>query len=190
MAKACGFLCLMSRTDVVNLSSERANEIEPYYDAFQDAVIDIKMVSKPNGTSIELILENLFVEETGKLLWSGIHDLVSPGAMSYIEIHNFDEDGNTIDIEKYVIDNIVIEIQKSTGQLINIIGRIAQELEFVPENEDDTQVCSKKSCPDTHKKCGCSTTPPPPPPAKCDIRSIKETEDTDGALRRTEKPKE
>jgi hypothetical protein len=136
---AFSMLCLMSRIDYDKISEDRKAEILPYYDAFQDAVNNLRLVSTSEGTTIEIMVRNSLVEETNKLLWYGIHDLVSPGNISYIEIHNFDEKGNTIDIEKYLVDGIVMSIIKDKAipgcQMIKIIGSIDSEITFEDKAE-------------------------------------------------------
>lgn len=129
-----GCTCLVSRIDYNQLPEESKREIEPYYDALQDAVDKINLVSKPNGTSIELNIFNLFVEESGKNLWYGIHDLISPNATCYVEIHNFDINGNTLDVEKYIVDEVVLNITKDCQhdniQIIHLVGRISEEIKI------------------------------------------------------------
>ena len=126
-------LCLMSRIDYESLSEDRKEEIKPFYDAFQDSFQSARLISGDNGgTSIEILVLNSLVPEANKLLWYGIHDLVSPGNYAYIEIHNFDANNNTIDIEKYLIDSIIITTVKhsdSVGpQTIKITGGISKEI--------------------------------------------------------------
>jgi len=121
MKVPCGMLCLMSRTDYDNLSEEKKNEIKPYYDAFQDSVMEARLISTEESTTVEIMLQNSYVEEAGMLLWSGIHDLISPGNIAYIEFHNFDQQGNTINIEKYIIDSIVMSVFKE-GAIETEIG--------------------------------------------------------------------
>jgi hypothetical protein len=122
----------MSRTDYDRISEERKVEIVPFYDAFQDCVQSVRLISEANQTTIEIMVVNALVEEVNKLLWYGIHDLVSPGNVSYIEIHNFDNDGNTIDIEKYIVDSVVMSIVKHSNnsgvQSIQITGAISKEI--------------------------------------------------------------
>ena len=86
---------------------------------------------------------NIFVEDVNKLLWYGIHDLVSPGNIAYVELHNFDEDGNTIDIEKYVIDSVVMSIVKHSKdpqlQTIKITGAVSNEITIADKIEAPTE---------------------------------------------------
>jgi len=132
MKTAVGMLCLMSRVDHDQLSEEKRVNIIPFYDAFQDSVTSVRLISDEDGTKIEIMAQNVLVEEVNKLLWYGIHDLVSPGNVSYIELHNFDAEGNTIDIEKYIVDSILMSIvkhQDCTGpQSIQITGAIREEI--------------------------------------------------------------
>jgi len=129
---ATNMICLMSRTDYNNLSVSKQEEIRPYYDAFQDAVKSIRFISGGEQTTMEIMVENILVEEANKLLWYGVHDLVSPGDITFIEIHNFDRCGNTIDIEKYIIDGVVMSIVKhaesAESQSIQITGTISKEI--------------------------------------------------------------
>jgi hypothetical protein len=127
---ANGVLCLMSRTDYDKLSEQKKEEIKPYYDAFQDALIDSRMITSEDGSTIEILLHNVLVEGTGMMLWHGVHDLVSPGNEAYVEFHNFDDKGNTINIEKYVIDTIVLSVVKGPAvmQTIKLTGCISGEL--------------------------------------------------------------
>lgn len=131
MKAAESMLCLLSRTDYDKISDEKKATIMPFYDAFQKAPKSIRMISQGDQTKLEIMLQNIFVEESNKLLWHGLHDLVSPGEIAYLEIHNFDEDGNTIDIEKYVIDGIIMSIVKDDKmdvQTIQITGCISNEI--------------------------------------------------------------
>ena len=138
MKVATNALCLMSRTDYNNIGEQRRKEIEPYHDAFQKSTKSIRMVTSKDVTTIEIRIVNSLIEETGELMWHGIHELVSPGSVSYIEIHNFDQDGNTIDIEKYVIENITISTVKNddsnSSQLIEVTGTITKELTVVDKS--------------------------------------------------------
>lgn len=131
----------MSRVDYDRLSDVQKEEIVPFYDAFQDAFQSIRLISSANGTSIEICALNVLVKEVNKLLWYGMHDLVSPGNIAYIELHNFDENGNTIDIEKYIIDSVVMSIVKhnnaSGAQTIQITGCIDKEITIQDRIEDD-----------------------------------------------------
>jgi hypothetical protein len=129
MKIAAGTMCLMSRTDYDNIGEQKQQEIKPFYDAFQDSVTSTRLISTSEGTTIEIMVRNTLVEDVQKLLWYGIHDLISPGNIAYIEIHNFDLDGNTIDIEKYIIDSIVMSIVKNgKPQAIQITGAITNEI--------------------------------------------------------------
>jgi len=129
---ATNMLCLMSRTDYDKLNDEMKANIEPFYDAFQECVKSVRFISDGNQTTIEILAVNSLVEEINKLLWYGIHDLVSPGNIAYVEIHNFDSNGNTIDIEKYLIDSVVMSIVKHSditeAQTIQINGGIYKEI--------------------------------------------------------------
>jgi len=129
---ATNVLCLMSRTDYDKISDEKREDIQPFYDSFQDAVKSIRMISENDQTTIEIMVENVLVSEINKLLWYGIHDLVSPGNISYIEVHNFDYYGNTIDIEKYLVEDIVMSVVKHSedcsNQSIQITGVISKEI--------------------------------------------------------------
>lgn len=130
---AAGSLVLMSRTDYDQLTDERKEEIKPFYDAVQDSVINTRLITEDGGTTIEILMCNTYVEEAGKLLWNGIHDLISPGPMCYIEIHNFDIEGNTIAIDKYLVDALIISVVKDGSdnpQTIKITGSISAELSF------------------------------------------------------------
>lgn len=136
---AFGMLCLMSRMDYDKISDSRKQEILPYYDAFQNAVDNLRLISTKEGTTIEIMVRNTLVEETNKLLWYGVHDLISPNNIAYIEIHNFNMDGNTIDIEKYLVGSIVISIVKDHSipgcQMIKITGSIDSEITFEDKAE-------------------------------------------------------
>lgn len=125
-------LCLMSRTDYDKIDEEKRNEIQPFYDAFQSCVKSVRLISDGDQTTVEIMAVNGLVEESHKLLWHGIHDLISPGNVSYIEIYNFDENGNTLDVEKYVIDSVVMSIVKHSDadepQTIKINGVIGREI--------------------------------------------------------------
>jgi len=140
MKVARSALCLMSRTDYDKISEQRRVEIEPFYDAFQKAVRSVRLISSGDHTTIEIMALNVLVEEINKLLWYGIHDLVSPGNIAYIEIHNFDEEGNTIDIEKYLVDSVVMSIVKNQdtkgAQSIQITGAIASEITIADSVEE------------------------------------------------------
>jgi hypothetical protein len=130
MKIAANALCLMSRMDYDKIGERRKEEIKPFYDAFQDSVQSVRLVSGGGCTTIEILAANTLVEDVNKLLWYGIHDLVSPGNVAYVEIHNFDQDGNTIDIEKYIMDSIVMSVVKNENdpQTIKIAGAIAKEI--------------------------------------------------------------
>ena len=143
MMVARDMLCLMSRTDYDNISEERKINIQPFYDAFQDSVESVRLISAGTQTTIEILALNIFVEDVNKLLWYGIHDLVSPGNIAYVELHNFDEDGNTIDIEKYVIDSVVMSIVKHSKdpqlQTIKITGAVSNEITIADKIEAPTE---------------------------------------------------
>lgn len=129
---ARNMLCLMSRTDYHQISDDKKVNIQPFYDAFQDCVKSVRLISEGAQTTVEILAVNALVEEVNKLLWYGIHDLVSPGNVAYLEVHNFDDKGNTIDIEKYIIDSIVMSIVKHSNdsevQTIQITGGIQKEI--------------------------------------------------------------
>lgn len=137
---ATNMLCLMSRIDYDKISEDKKVNIQPFYDAFQDCVRSVRLISESNQTTIEILAVNALVEEVNKLLWYGIHDLVSPGNVAYIELHNFDDSGNTIDIEKYVIGSVVMSIVKhsddTNAQTIKINGVIDKEITIADPIED------------------------------------------------------
>ena len=144
MTVATNMLCLISRTDYDHISEQRRVELQPFYDAFQDAATSARLISNGNQTTIEIMVANILVEEVNKLLWYGIHDLVSPGNIAYVELHNFDEKGNILDIEKLVIEDIVMSIVKHSDvkapQSIQITGVVATELTIAdPLPEEDTK---------------------------------------------------
>jgi len=143
---ATNMLCLMSRTDYDQISSDKQESIRPFYDAFQDYVMSTRLVSNGNQTTIEIMAANGMVPELNKLLWYGIHDLVSPGNIAYIEIHNFNEEGNTIDIEKYIIDSVVMSIVKHPNgtepQTIQITGGIMKEITIEDKSIEDVSGCA------------------------------------------------
>lgn len=132
-------ICMISRTDYDKLSQEEKDEINPFYDAFQDAVIESRMISTNNNTTIEVLLHNVYVQESDKLLWCGLHDLITPPGVAYIEFHNLDSDGNTINIEKYLIDSIVVSVVKSnvnhTPQTIKITGCVSANVDLIASSK-------------------------------------------------------
>jgi len=146
MTIATNMLCLMSGTDYDQISENKKVDIQPFYDAFQECVKSVRFISEGSQTTVEILAVNGLVEEVNKLLWYGIHDLVSRGSVSYLEVHNFDEDGNTIDIEKYLIDSVMMSIVKHSDDLepqtIQITGGIFKEITIadpVVENTEDAK---------------------------------------------------
>lgn len=142
MTIATDMLCLISRTDYDKISEQRRVELQPFYDAFQEAATSVRLISNSDQTTIEIMVANVLVEEVNKLLWYGIHDLVSPGNIAYVEIHNFDEVGNVIDVEKLLVDSIVMSVVKHNNskeaQSIQITGIVAKEITIAdPLVEED-----------------------------------------------------
>ena len=90
------------------MSPENKTKYEIINQTFQNAVSEVTIKSHKDRTCVKIECVNVEVPTSNKLLWTALHYLI--GSTSIMEIHSFDKQGNTIDIEKYVLEGITMEI--------------------------------------------------------------------------------
>lgn len=126
------FLCLMYRRDFDQMSQENKEKYEIISQTFQSAVMRAIVKSTKEYSTIRIECLNVEVPTADKLLWTALHYLISADSTACVEIHNFGKEGSTIDVEKYVVANISMEIVRDynrTGpQSIVIEGVINSEI--------------------------------------------------------------
>jgi hypothetical protein len=123
---------MLFRRDFSDLPEEQQEHINVINETFQNAVQSVRITSCADGSEFHIKCVNVEVPGSDKLLWTAMRYLIGSDSTAAMEIHNFDAAGNTIDIEKYVVTNVCIEIIRdhSTAdpQEVDITGVINSEI--------------------------------------------------------------
>lgn len=128
------FVCTMMRRDLhPNIGDDDVKKLELIYELFQNAVRKVKLHSTKNGTTISIDAANVEDPSQNRTLWSLIHSLVDSDSTSEIHIYNNNESGEQISVEKYIVSDISIELERdctsSDIQMIKINGNINTEIQ-------------------------------------------------------------
>ena len=126
------FLCLLFRRDFDQLAPENKESFEIINQTFQSAVLNVAIKSQKTRSTVKIECANIEVPTSDKLLWTAMHYLIGADSSAVMEIHNFNKQGNTIDVEKYILTDIKMKIVRSYStngvQIITIKGTINSEI--------------------------------------------------------------
>ena len=126
------FVCALIRRDIESLTEEQKTHIYRICELFQSSVISVKFNTSCANTIVHIDALNLMDPCEERLLWSQLPQLINTDGSTYMELHNVNQEGQDVIVEKYILTDLYMSIQRcrydnNQPLIINIQGTVSEE---------------------------------------------------------------